>query len=56
MFLIEKLKIQSCRSSGAGGQHVNKINTKVEIRFYVASADWIPESSRKRLLELVRIN
>ncbi|KAN0018687.1 hypothetical protein ACTFIU_008617 [Dictyostelium citrinum] len=38
----EKLSLQFSRSSGAGGQNVNKVNTKVEVRFDLNKADWIP--------------
>ncbi|KAN0033388.1 hypothetical protein ACTA71_002813 [Dictyostelium dimigraforme] len=38
----EKLSIQFSRSSGPGGQNVNKVNTKVEVRFDLNKADWIP--------------
>lgn len=46
------------RSSGAGGQGVNKLNTKVEMRFHLDSANWIDEEVKKRLAELYpnRIN
>jgi peptidyl-tRNA hydrolase ICT1 len=38
-------------SVGPGGQNVNKVNTKAEIRFHVMTADWLPREVRKRLLE-----
>ncbi|KAK5574932.1 hypothetical protein RB653_010186 [Dictyostelium firmibasis] len=38
----DKLNLQFSRSSGAGGQNVNKVNTKVEVRFDLNKADWIP--------------
>ncbi|KAG7345490.1 protein chain release factor B [Nitzschia inconspicua] len=45
----DKLDVQFVRSSGAGGQNVNKVNTKVEIRFDVMDATWIPDEVRERL-------
>jgi protein subunit release factor B len=45
----EALDISFVRSSGAGGQNVNKLNTKVELRFHVDSASWIPSEVRDRL-------
>ncbi|KAL7476021.1 hypothetical protein ACHAW6_001911 [Cyclotella cf. meneghiniana] len=54
----ESLQISFARSSGAGGQNVNKLNTKVEIRFHLDSASWIPAEVRERLKtnEANRIN
>jgi protein subunit release factor B len=45
------LEISFVRSSGAGGQNVNKVNTQVQIRFHVSSADWMPSEVRRRLAE-----
>jgi hypothetical protein len=44
-----KLQISHARSSGPGGQNVNKVNTKVELRFNVKTADWLPDDVRARL-------
>lgn len=48
---IDKLNITYSRSSGPGGQHVNKINTKVDVRFNVKEATWLSEEIREKLLE-----
>lgn len=49
---VEKIEMNFCRASGPGGQNVNKVNTKVEIRFHVASCSWISEEVKKQLFEL----
>nr|XP_025954688.1 peptidyl-tRNA hydrolase ICT1, mitochondrial [Dromaius novaehollandiae] len=46
---MDRLTISYCRSSGPGGQNVNKVNTKAEVRFHLASADWIPEDVRQKM-------
>ena len=44
-----RLDIRFSRSGGPGGQNVNKLETRVEIRFTVDEADWIPAAVRTRL-------
>jgi len=48
---MDKLHITYSRSSGPGGQNVNKVNTKVDLRFHVASAEWLSQDIRDRILE-----
>lgn len=36
--LIQELEIKAVRSSGPGGQHVNKVSTKVELRFNIQNS------------------
>ena len=48
---MDKVEFQFARSSGPGGQNVNKLNTKAEIRFNLTTADWIPEEVKQRLRE-----
>ncbi|XP_017271615.1 peptidyl-tRNA hydrolase ICT1, mitochondrial isoform X2 [Kryptolebias marmoratus] len=48
---VDRLSVSYSRSSGPGGQHVNKVNTKAEVRFHLHTADWIPEDVRQKILE-----
>ncbi|XP_028825836.1 peptidyl-tRNA hydrolase ICT1, mitochondrial-like [Denticeps clupeoides] len=48
---VDRLKIAYSRSSGPGGQHVNKVSSKAEVRFHLQAADWIPEDVRSRMQE-----
>ena len=53
-----ELEMTFTRSSGAGGQNVNKVNTQVMIKFHVMDAQWIPREVRERIQknEANRIN
>ncbi|ORX93099.1 peptidyl-tRNA hydrolase domain-like protein, partial [Basidiobolus meristosporus CBS 931.73] len=48
---IETFDTSFNRSSGPGGQNVNKVATKVEMRFVLDTADWLPEYVRGKLNE-----
>ncbi|CAH1714647.1 unnamed protein product [Aphis gossypii] len=49
---IEELEITYSTSSGPGGQNVNKVNTKVDLRFKVESAKWLNEEVRQKLINI----
>nr|CAG4651494.1 EOG090X0JCO [Simocephalus serrulatus]SVE94629.1 EOG090X0JCO [Simocephalus serrulatus] len=51
---MDKIQVNYVRSSGPGGQNVNCVSTKAEVRFHLASADWIPEPVRIKLAEVVK--
>lgn len=42
-------------SSGAGGMNVNSTNTKVDLRFHVATATWLSDEIKQKLLIQVNI-
>ena len=46
-----EIELQATRSSGPGGQHVNKVSTRVVLRFHVAESPSIPEGMRSRFLK-----
>ena len=46
-----ELDVRVSRSSGAGGQHVNKTSSRVEIFWNVASSRALTEEQRERLQE-----
>lgn len=46
-----ELEVQSSRSSGPGGQNVNKVETRVTVRFDVAGSAVLTEEERRLILE-----
>ncbi|GAM24320.1 hypothetical protein SAMD00019534_074950 [Acytostelium subglobosum LB1] len=52
----DKIDFQFSRSSGPGGQNVNKVNTKVEARFNVNQADWLSDHCKDMLYSNYRNN
>ncbi|WP_319502784.1 alternative ribosome rescue aminoacyl-tRNA hydrolase ArfB [uncultured Draconibacterium sp.] len=47
--IINELKISAIRSSGPGGQNVNKVNTKIELRFNLNESAVFTETQKQRL-------
>jgi ribosome-associated protein len=47
-----ELEFDYIRSSGPGGQNVNKVSTAVQLRFDVANSSSLPEPVRERLMKL----
>lgn len=49
--IIKELNFKATRSSGAGGQHVNKVSSKIEIYFDVANSAEFSEEEKSLLLK-----
>ena len=48
--LINELKFKAVRSSGSGGQNVNKVATKVVLYFSIEASKCFTEEEKERLL------
>jgi ribosome-associated protein len=47
----DELRLSFSRSSGPGGQNVNKVSSKATLRFDVRSSPSLPDDMRQRFLE-----
>ncbi|MEE4198215.1 MAG: alternative ribosome rescue aminoacyl-tRNA hydrolase ArfB [Bacteroidales bacterium] len=48
--LLKELTFKAVRSSGSGGQHVNKVSTKVELRFDVDHSEGLSPEEKARII------
>ncbi len=48
--ILKELKFKAIRSSGAGGQHVNKVSSKVELSFAILDSEGLSNSEKERIL------
>jgi len=49
--LVRELQFKALRSSGAGGQHVNKVSSKIELTFNLKESMALSETEKLSLLE-----
>lgn len=49
--LIKECRFQATPSSGPGGQHVNKVNTRVEVRFNIPQSQLLSDQEKEILLQ-----
>ena len=47
--LLPELSFRTSRSSGAGGQHVNKTETKVEVLLHIDNSNALTEEEKNRI-------
>ncbi|KAL6182036.1 hypothetical protein ACLB2K_043459 [Fragaria x ananassa] len=49
---LDHVTVSFARSGGPGGQNVNKLNTKVDMRFNVKNAYWLSDRIKERILQM----
>ena len=49
--IVEEFRFQTSRSSGKGGQNVNKVETRVELFFDVLHSTYLTDQEKERVLE-----
>lgn len=49
--ILAELNFKAVRSSGSGGQHVNKVASKVELQFNIPTSTILSEEQKSQLLE-----
>ncbi len=48
--IIQELQFKAVRSSGAGGQHVNKVSSKIELSFDLQNSSALSDIEKERAL------
>ncbi|KAK7330686.1 hypothetical protein VNO77_24884 [Canavalia gladiata] len=49
---LDHVTVSFARSGGPGGQNVNKVNTKVDMRFNVKNAYWLSDRVREKIMQM----
>jgi ribosome-associated protein len=54
--LISEVDFSFSRSSGSGGQNVNKVNTKAELRFNISQSEKLTQEEKSMLIDAYNNN
>jgi ribosome-associated protein len=49
--IVKELHFKATRSSGAGGQHVNKVSSRVELAFDIEKSTSLSDNEKRLLIE-----
>ncbi|XP_050230245.1 uncharacterized protein LOC126679291 isoform X2 [Mercurialis annua] len=49
---LDNVTVSFARSGGPGGQNVNKVNTKVDMRFNVKDAYWLSDRIKEKIMQM----
>jgi len=49
-----ELKFSASRSRGPGGQNVNKVNTRVELRFNIVETHLLTDDEKKKIINILK--
>ena len=52
--MIKELKFKAVRSGGAGGQHVNKVSSKIELTFDLGNSESLSEEEKALLVQKLK--
>ena len=52
--LLQEVKLKAVRSSGSGGQHVNKVASKVELTFNLGASLVFNDDEKRRISEKLK--
>ncbi|HCE55495.1 MAG: alternative ribosome rescue aminoacyl-tRNA hydrolase ArfB [Lutibacter sp.] len=52
--MIKELKFKAVRSGGAGGQHVNKVSSKIELTFDLGNSESFTEEEKTLLIQKLK--
>lgn len=52
--MIKELKFKAVRSGGAGGQHVNKVSSKIELTFDLGNSESLTEEEKSLLIQKLK--